>query len=163
MMSSSSPLPARKKLNFVKQALDLDQMEKAHMKRLAIESSWLNYTRNAIIGSVSGLSLYQCLDIESREDLWPSMLMLGAGFTFMAGGTVQYAVSLMAFEASQSMQMWGLANASLAFSCYCGGLFYFLRHAEGKILKMEAAREAAKASDAEDAEAAKAAIVAISP
>jgi len=136
-------------VNLHSRPLDVNQMEKAHLKRLSIETSWLNYTRNAIIGSVSGLALYSSIDVQDKRDLWPCMLMLGAGFTFMTAGTVQYAVSLFAFEASQSMQLWGLLNAALTYSCYSGGLYFFLDHADTKLAKIESER----AEEAERAEA----------
>jgi len=111
----------------------VNRFEKEHARRLVLETSWLNYTRNAIIASVSGLAMFQAIkgDINGeRYGMKPVILMLGTGFAFMMGGTVQYAFSLIAFEKSPAMMVWGLGNAIAVFGLYSAGLFKFLEASE---------------------------------
>jgi len=105
-----------------------------------LETSWLNWTRNGLIASVSGMALYTGTKVEKKEDFFITKLMFGVGLVFFSSGTVQYSMALLALESNPQIIMWGIGNAWTLLSMYGGSLYLLLDHCETKIALVEAQR-----------------------
>mmetsp|Transcript_15297 Transcript_15297/g.24884 ORF Transcript_15297/g.24884 Transcript_15297/m.24884 type:complete len:206 (+) Transcript_15297:215-832(+) len=105
--------------------------KEVHMQRLAIETSWLNYSRNAMIGAVAGVGMYSANRSLGFPDILAPKLMLCVGLVFMSSGTAQYVVSLLALETGGgTMLAWGIGNASVLWGLYTSAVCVFFMEAE---------------------------------
>jgi len=101
--------------------------------RLAVENSWLNYTRNCFIATVAGASMYNAIDKKTPDTLLPTKLLIGTGIAYMNYGTFFYVGSLLLFENVTALVVCN-AFGSGAISCaYTAASYLFLRNCDADV------------------------------
>ena len=102
---------------------------------LLLETAWLNWGRNAVIASVSGVALATNCNTNKRQlslrrRMIPTNLMMGTGILFMNCGTIQYINAIQTLQTPTALaKAKPIAVALLANTAYTAAAAIFLAQA----------------------------------